>query len=126
MIIKLCGIAVIGAICAFLLKGLGWRGGALISVGSVIAVLSFIGVYFEKIGEIFDTVSRLEGAEESIKTILKILGVGYVGGISSDICRELGEQGIASVIVTVSRMETLLIVSPMLLSVLKLGLEMAQ
>ena len=56
---------------------------------------------------------------------MKILGVGYIAGITSDICRELGEGGVASVIVTLARIETLLIVSPMLLDVLRLGLEMA-
>lgn len=119
-------MAIIGAVCAFLLKSFGWRGATLVSIGAALSLLLVLFTYFEKIGEIFNTVAELDGAAESVKTILKVLGVGYVSGISSDICRELGENALASVIVTLARIETLLIVSPMLLDVLRLGLEMAE
>lgn len=84
------------------------------------------GEYFAKITEIFATLGELRGMKSAVECILKVLGVGYLGGICSDICRELGEVGLSSVVQTLARIETLVIVSPMFYEVLRLGLELAQ
>ena len=126
MIIKIFGIALIAAFCAFILRGLGWRGAPLVAVGGILALLMMFGEYFAKITEIFATLGELRGMKSAVECILKVLGVGYLGGICSDICRELGEVGLSSVVQTLARIETLVIVSPMFYEVLRLGLELAQ
>ena len=50
--------------------------------------MSIFASHFEKIFEIFDTVAEIDGMEEASRTLLKIIGIGYVSGISSDVCRE--------------------------------------
>jgi hypothetical protein len=64
--------------------------------------------------------------KEATEYTLKILGIGYLSGLSSDICKELGEAGIASVVVLLARLEILLIISPLIIKILTLGLELVK
>lgn len=110
---------------SFIIKGFGWKGAPLVAVASLLTLLALIEPYLEKTLGIFDTVSDLEGMTEAGETVLKVLGVGYLSGICSDVCRELGEPTVASAVSAVARLETLVLISPMLYEVLNLGLELA-
>ena len=52
---------------------------------------------------------------------MKILFVGYVFGISSEICRELGEGGISTVMTSLGKIEIILIVLPYIRDIVYLG-----
>ena len=106
----------------FILKAFGWRGAPLVAIASMVVLIGFIVASFENIQVIFETLEKEDGIAESCEYLLKILGIGYVSGISSDICRELGECGIASVITTVARIESLVIILPLVIEIMTLGL----
>ena len=124
MIVKVCAIALLGGTSAFILKCFGAKGAPLIAVATILTLFSLFDSYFTEIISIFDTVSGIEGVAEGSKTIVKVLGIGYLSSVSSDICREIGEGGIASVIVTVARLEALLVALPIFEDVLSFGLEL--
>ena len=125
MILKICGLALIGASLAFIMKNYGWRPSPLISVAAILTLLASLGYYFTQISDFFDTVGGIEGMETLTGTALKVLGIGYVSGISSDICREIGEGGIASALTLIYRLEILMVVFPMLIEIVNIGLELA-
>ena len=122
--LKIFGLALLGAIMAFVLKAFGWRGAPIVAVSVMIALLSVLFDRFDAPSSLFETLGAVEGMEKVTECVLKILGIGYLSGICSDVCRELGENGIASVVSTVARIEMLIVISPMMLEILTLGLEL--
>ena len=124
MIFKICGIALIGAALAFIMKNYGWRGASLISIAGMLTLLLSLGQYFEKISVFFDTAMGSSTMNTAAESVLKVLGIGYFSGICSDICRELGEVGIASVMALLFRLEMLTVVFPMVIEIMNIGLEL--
>ena len=95
MIFKLFGIAILSAVCAFLLRGLAWRAAPIFAC---LAAILLLALCEGSIGEIISSLSGIAvrgDVTEPVSVIIKIIGLGYLFGISADICRELGEGGIA-------------------------------
>ena len=108
----------------FVLKAFGWRGAPILAVAAMICITAMFSDDLAALMRIFEAIGESSGIEEASSCLLKILGIGYVSGICSDICRELGESGIASVVLTAARIESLVVISPMILEILTLGLEL--
>ena len=124
MIGKACATAILGAILAFLLSEYGYRGKRLFSVVATVSLLSLgLELFFEALASL-DVISRLAGLSEATGCAVKIVGAGYVFGISSDICREMGEAGIATALTTVGRLEIFVTVLPYILKMVELGAEL--
>ena len=51
-----------------------------------------------------------------------MLGVGYVFGIVSDICEEMGERGISSAVINAGRIEIFLLIFPYFKKILEMGI----
>ena len=62
--------------------------------------------------------------ENYAKTALKIVGIGYLSGISSDVCKELGESGVAKCIGVLAKLELACIVTPLICEILKTAEEL--
>ena len=121
---KIFGLALIGAIISFVLKAFGWRGAPIAAIATMLALLSFFTDSFDKIKGIFDIAREAEGVAEAGEYLLKILGIGYLSGICSDVCRELGEAGIAKGLEIVGRVEIIAIVIPYFEKIIELGIEL--
>jgi stage III sporulation protein AD len=122
MILRICGIAVLTAIVGMMLGEMGFKGRRLF--GTVSAVMLLIGV-LESVGTVFSEISSLTsaaGVSEIALTALKIVGVGYVSGISCDVASELGEGGVARAVELSGRVEMLLITLPYLKEILEVGI----
>lgn len=124
MILKLCGIGILGAVTASLLGELGFRGRRVLAL--FVSVMLLLAVS-DGIGELIAAVGTLGDGEELVSLVrsaTKVIFVGYLFGISSDICSELGESGLASVLTLAGRVETFVIVLPNLSEMLRLGMEL--
>ena len=118
-VIKICAAALIAAVCGALLREFGWRGGVAFSA---VALAVFVGVFSDGISEIASktlSVSESYGVGKIAKEVLKLIGVSYIFGISSDVCTELGEKTLANTLVAVGRVEIFLIVMPYFLEIVK-------
>lgn len=111
--LRIAGLIFLLLFLTFVLRSVGFRGAALVATVGIIGV---IGITASGIGRIF---SHLTGSEligdtvgETVSAALKLLGVGYVFGICADICRDLGELGIASCALAVGRVEIFLLILP--------------
>lgn len=112
MILKICGGAILLAVLGFLLSELGFRGKRAFTVLSVIIfLLIFIDLVSDAISQI-TAISIGEEGRESLSLALKIVGVGHAFNFSADTCSELSENGIASVLTLIGRMEILLMILP--------------
>ena len=124
MIFKFLGICLILLACAVLLRNFGWRGA---SVFAVVASILLLAEAADSLSYIFETVYAFdygEGIEKPILAALKILGIGYLFGICADVCRELGENGIAKSVEIVGRVEIIALVIPFFQEIIRVGVEL--
>ena len=116
------GAALLFASVGFVLKSLGWRGvPVFISVGFVF-LISIVG---EELGAIFASVSELTeplGGGDTVRAAIKIIGLGYLFGISGDICRELEAGGLAKAVDVVGRVEIIAVVLPYFREIIETGI----
>ena len=61
---------------------------------------------------------------EYVSAIVKIVGAGYIFGIGADVCRELGEGGIANGVAVAGHVEIFVITLPFLKKILDFGTEL--
>ena len=119
--IKLVGLSVVAAVCSLLLSELGFRVKKLFSV---IALLCVLGVAIGEAGKLFGSVLGFcdtAGIGDAARAALKIIGVGYLFGIASEIVSELGEAMVAKGLILAGRVEILIIVLPYFVDIMKLG-----
>ena len=119
----LCVAAAVLATLGFSLRELGWRGvplfGILVSLGVLSYGLDALRTLLPSLTVLFtsDTADTLGAA-------LRILGIGYLSGVSSDICRTLGEAGIARAVTLVARLEILLVALPFVEKILDVAFSL--
>ena len=121
MTIKLCFLGILIAFCATLLKGFGWRGAPVFVAVGFAVLLSDVPVFLSDAVKLF---GEWESLGESASAIFKIIGIGYLFGISSEICRELGETGISSALSLVGRFEIIAVALPVISEIFKLALSL--
>ncbi len=112
MIGKLCAAALLSAFMGAMLSEYGWKGKRAFS--AVCALLLMCAVLPE-LSRIFGSVSRITeatGLSEVATSALKVVGVGYIFGLTSEVCTELGETGLSRCCSLVCRVEIFLIVLP--------------
>jgi len=108
-------VMAIGFILLFLitiLKELGFKGAKLISTVGIVtlSVIALDGI--RSLTDSFFSGLGVSAMGDITVAVMKILGAGYVFGITSDILRDSGESGIANAILTVGRVEILLMCTP--------------
>ena len=124
MILDVLGAGMILGISAFILRSFGWKG---TPVFAVICSVILIGEASHFLGNIFGSVSFLYSDTricDGISAALKVLGLGYLFGISADICRELGESGIAKSLEVVGRVEIIAVAVPFWKKIIETGVEL--
>lgn len=121
---KICFTAVLAASVGLLLSELGFKGKRSYSAVAAVVLISFLG---EGIGELLSGVGGLSdefGISEVSSAALKVLGCGYVFGMCSDLCSDLGESGLSRALTLAGRVEILMIVFPYFKDTVLLGLEL--
>ena len=112
------------AIAAVLLKDLGWRGAAVFSAFSLVALLSLCTEGILKLSGAISDFALQSALSEAAAGVLKITGVGFLMGATADVCRELGEGGIARGVILAGRLEILCIALPFLQKIVAIGMEL--
>ena len=105
-----------------ILRELGFGGTRLILL---LATVSLIGASVIGIGGILADIPGLgEVGEEYTTAMLKIVGVGYVFGICSDVCAELGEVSLGNAVCLFGRIEILTLAMPFVERIVEKGVEL--
>ncbi len=124
MILKICGISILTAICAFLLRSFGWRGVPILVASVSVLLISELDGRFEYIFGALREIGTRTGIAETLASALKVVAAGYLFGICADVCRELGEGGVAKTVEVVGRVEIVAIVVPYFEEIIKIGIEL--
>lgn len=124
MIPKICLFALASVLLSVLLASLGFKSKGLFIT---LAALVMLGTLGEGVSDVFDKIlsfSEGAGIADAVKTALRVIGLGYVFGFTSEICLSLGEPLIASVVTAAGRVQLVLVVFPYIQEVVKLGMEL--
>ncbi|MBQ8302717.1 MAG: hypothetical protein IJX97_04110 [Clostridia bacterium] len=124
MMLRICATAIFLAVCALLLREMGFRATPVFAVVCFVFLLSFTLESAELLGRLGEELLRFRGVAEGAEAIFKMVGVGYIAGISSDICNDIGERTIAKGVIVAGRVEILAIALPFLWKILDYSLEL--
>ena len=106
------GIGLLSVALALVLRECGFRGARLFSAVAALAVVFSLSEGLEAVSRLLGEGAAITGASEGAKCILRIIGISYIFGIAAEVCRELGEGGIASAVLVAGRVEIFLIGAP--------------
>ena len=121
MTVRFFGIALLLAITAFVLRGFGWRGAPVFALfASVVLMGEGIDELSRLIGSV-EVIGKEVGVGEPVGAALKVLGLEYLFGISSDACRDIGESGIAKAVEVVGRVEIIAVIMPYFTEIINAG-----
>ena len=111
-IIKISLLGVCGVILGFLMKGTKPEYACFITVGIGLVIMGLavgkIYYLFESLGKIQET---LPVDTEYISTLVKMIGITYIGQFASGICKDAGYQNIAVQIEIFTKL-TILAIAP--------------
>ena len=116
--------ALICAVLCVILDSLGFKSKGLFATLSALILFSMLG---DSLSELFSGILKLSertGITAAAKASLKAVGLGYVFGITADICDSLGERTIASALTVVGRVQIFLVAYPYFEKIVTLGLEL--
>ncbi len=119
-------IALFVAFMTFMLRSMGYEGAKLISV---VGTVSLLCALILGVGRLMESLPKelLSGrVVEVAEVALRIMGVGYVFGIVADICRELGETGLANTALGLGRVEILMLSMPYISEVVSSAVKMLE
>ena len=124
MIIKICAAALTAGILGMILKELGFSGAKLVSVCSLCAVMLFAVSRLGDVNTELVSIEKMGGVSGVCEDMMKIVGVGYLFGICADICMELGESMLSKGLLTVGKIEIIILTIPTIKRILNMALEM--
>ena len=119
---RICGVALVAVFCAVILRELGWRGAGVFSAFAGVLILAGAVEGLSSLSSGIAELSSYAEISRSAGDVLKMIAVGYVSGICSDVCFDLGERGISSGVSFVGRIEILVIAFPYFKKILDFGL----
>ncbi|MFY9178060.1 MAG: stage III sporulation protein AD [Caldicoprobacterales bacterium] len=96
-IIQIVGIGIIAAILSMIIKQHKPEIAFLISIAAAILIFFIIANKLPYIVNVFnDIINKTQIDSVFISTLLKIVGVAYITEFGSQICKDMGENSIAS------------------------------
>ena len=115
-------VGILATVGAVVLKGFGFKGAGVFSAAAITVMLASA---VKSASPIFDLLSGVpEECSPYAEAVIKAVGIGYATGITADICRELGEGGIAKAVLTCARIEIALVALPHLYEITELAMEL--
>ncbi len=120
-IFQLVGIALITTVAAILVKSTKPELALAVTIaGSVILLLFVLEVFRGSIG-IFTEIAEMTGLDAAIvKTLLKMVGIGYLVEFSAGILNDFGQNSLADKLVFCGKILVLILAVPILESILEL------
>ena len=117
----LCGGVIVFCSIAVYLNQINKEISILFVLAAGIFILFFTISYMSSVLEfVTRLISFTAISGEEIKILLKVLGLGYIVSLASDICNDSGQSALANKIETAGRLAILLVSLPLFEKVLKI------
>ena len=124
MIPKICLFALLCALLSALLDGLGFKSRGIFALLCALMMLSALADGFETATDSLMSLAAESGITDAATCALRVIGLGYVFGFTSEICSSLGEGLISSIVSAAGRVHIFLVAYPYFEEVACLGAEL--
>ncbi|MDY4693769.1 MAG: SpoIIIAC/SpoIIIAD family protein [Blautia sp.] len=118
-IIKISMIGVCGVMLGFILKGIRPEYASFITIAIGLMIL---GLAVGKVSYLFETLNRLKESlpidGNYFATLIKIIGITYIGQFASSICKDAGYQAVGAQIELFCKLSVMILSMPVLLAIL--------
>ena len=114
MLFKLCGVALITAVCSYIIKK--WTSGGT----ALFVSLSFIIMLYSAISRLYPSIAILKKlADDNLSSgyftlMLKALGISLIVKAVSEVCEQMGESVLSTAVETVGKGEIFILCIPCL------------
>ena len=120
-IFQLVGIAFITAVAAILVKSTKPELAVVITIAGSIILLLFVFEVFRGSISLFTDIAEATGLNSTIvKTLLKMVGIGYLVEFSAGVLNDFGQNSLADKLIFCGKILVLILAVPILESVLGL------
>ena len=127
MIVKICGVAIVGVCALGLLTHMKSGVSFALKVALTLIIAASAVILLEPIPEkIFSlaAIGNLEG--EYVSILLRCVGVTFLGQISADICRDCGDGTSANGVELIAKLEIVVICLPLLEGIIECALKILE
>ena len=123
--IKICGLGIIFALICTLVKN--YQSGFIVPtrIAGILIIFGVLLVFITPLFQYLEMIMQKSLPIEYIEMMTKAMAIAYVTQISSDICRDCGENNIAAGIDTLAKIEILIIALPPIKKAIDLSEELA-
>ena len=127
VIFQLCCIAVITALCAFILKNHKSELVPLCLTAGGIIMFLFAFDYLSESVEFLRTFSETSGVDNQIvRVIFKIIGIGFLVELTASSVKEMGFEGVADKLILCGKIIIFVVAIPILSSTYKIIVSLIQ
>lgn len=113
-IVSIAGLCIIAAILCKLFSNEGKEYALYIKIAAAASVMSAVMIYISPIAEAVKDIYERAGADKEYLTILfKALGICYITQFACDICKDSGENALASHAELAGKVSLMLIALPL-------------
>ena len=123
IVIKICGIAVLGLVAVVLLRGLRAEYAVFAGIITGLILLFTVLSEFSSVMDYVEEMTEKTGFSLYFEVILKAMGLGLLSEVTADICRDNGAAAIASKVEFGGKMTILVLCLPILRKLLDLIAE---
>ena len=96
-IFKIVGIGLTASVLAVLIKGYRAELGTVLSIISSVLIFALLMPYIKSIMIMLQDLSDKTGIQVShVTTVIKIIGAAYITQLGAELCRDAGENAIAT------------------------------
>lgn len=118
---KIIGVAFVTAIASILLKTTKPELSFAVTVTGVIVILLFVADALQNTLSVFTTIAEVTGVENGLlKTLLKIVGVGYITEFGAGILNDFGSNAVADKVVLGGKITILMLSLPIIEGLLQM------
>ena len=118
-LLKIIGIAIITSIAVVVVKQVKSEFAIIVGLaGSVIILTMIIGELSQVMTQVNSIVSKTSINTNLFKSILKIVGIGYLTEFAANICSEIGSQSISSKVIFAGKVVILCLALPIVSSLI--------
>jgi stage III sporulation protein AD len=125
-ILKICGVAIIGLVCASVIRTFKGNISWFISGATGILIAGGTIAFLHPIVAYIDEISNDTAFSVYIETILKSFGISLISQVTSDVCRDCGENTIAGRVEFAAKACLMLLSLPIVKSLLLVAFEVMQ
>lgn len=112
--LKLCGVALVGAAAALILRETGKSAEVPVRVTALLLILSAAAVMAEPgVQFVSELLSGTEMPADVVSAVFRMLGVAFLARTGSELCREMGSASLGTALETAAKIEIIILTLPL-------------